>query len=174
MDERVDWKYLVSEPRARVYLLWAGLCLVGFVAAHYSTSPNNINGFWVVLSAVGLGYMYKVMPMRMKPAKQIFVSWMVPILFGAVISVLTFRVEALADLIPYLGGFWLLVMAAGYMWNGLVDAPSTWYWIAVGLNAVAAGACIFVDAFLPVQFLVAAIVSGWSMLNLWLFRSEAL
>lgn len=174
MNERVDWKYLLSEARARVYLLWAALSFIGFTAAHLSKSPNNINFFWLFLSIIGLGYMYKVMPMRMKSAKQVFLAWLVPIAFGSTVSILVFRVGALADLIPYLGGFWLLIMAVGYFLNGLVDAPSTWYWIAVGVNAVFGLACIFVEVMLPVQFLVAGIVSVWSMLNLWIFRSEAL
>lgn len=174
MNDKVDWKYLLSEARARIYLLWAALTGVGFLAAHYSKSANNINLFWILLSVVGLGYMLKVMPMRMKPAKQIFWAWAVPIAFGAVVSILAFRVRALAELSQYLGAFWLLVMAASYFLNGLFDAPSTWYWVAVGLNVAGALAIIVSESLLPGQWLLAAIISVWSMLNLWLFRSEAL
>lgn len=174
MNDSVDWKYLLSEARARIYLLWAGLTAVGFVAAHYSKSANNINLFWIILSIVGLGYMFKVMPMRMKPDKQIFLSWAVPIAFGAVVSIAAFKVRGLAELSQYLGAFWLLVMAVAYFLNGLFDAPSTWYWVAVGLNVAAALAIIVSESLLPVQWLIVAIISAWSMLNLWLFRSESL
>lgn len=174
MNDKVDWKYLFSEARARIYLLWAGLTLVGFLAAHYSKSANNINIFWIGLSLAGLGYMYKVMPLRLKPAKQIFGAWLWPIAFGTVVSIVVFKLRALAELSAYLGAFWLLVMAAGYFLNGLYDAPSTWYWVAVGLNVAAALAIIFSESLLPVQWLLAAIISTWSMLNLWLFRSETL
>ena len=174
MNNAVDWKLLFGEARARIYLLWAGLCVVGFVAAQYSKAANNINLFWAVLSVGGLGYMYKVMPMQMKAAKRIFCAWVLPIVFGAVISVLAFRVRALAEVAAYLGAFWLLVMAVGFFLNGLYDAPSTWYWVAVLMNVVGAVLIIYWEPLLPGQWLVAAIISSWSMLNLWLFRGELL
>ncbi len=174
MNNKVDWKLLFGEERARIYLLWAGLSAIGFTAAHYSRSANNINLFWIVLSVIGLGYMYKVMPMGMKPAKRIFWAWAGPIAFGALVSVLAFRLRALADVAAYLGAFWLLIMALAYFLNGLFDAPSAWYWAAVGLNVVAAMLVIVSQPFLQAQWLVAAIISVWSMLNLWVFRSESL
>jgi hypothetical protein len=172
MYEKIDWHYLFSEARARVYLLWVGISLVGFTAVHYSTSADNANIFWIMLSLAGLGYMYKAIPMRLKPGRQIFAAWLWTIVFGAVVSIAAFRVRELAGLSAYLGAFWLLVMAAGYFLNGLFDAPATWYWVAVALNVAAALLIILFEPFMEVQWLVVAIISAWSMLNLWLFRSE--
>lgn len=174
MDKLIDWKFLFTETRARIYLLWAALTAVGFTAAHYAQRDITINGFWVVLSLIGLGYMYNVMPMRLAPAKKIFNAWLRPITFGMAVSIAVFYVDAGRSLIPYLGAFWLFVMAVGFLLNGLADPPSEWYWVAVALHSIAGLLIIFRVDLLPVQWLIAAVVSTWSMLNLWLFRSQFL
>ncbi len=77
-NDKVDWQYLLSDSRARVYLLWAVLLGIGFVATHFYQN-KNINGVWTLLSLIGLGYMYKVMPLRVTQMKQIFRVWIVTI-----------------------------------------------------------------------------------------------
>jgi hypothetical protein len=168
----MDLKYLVTATRPRVYLMWAVLLPAGFVATHFY-QQQAINILWVFISIVGLGYMYKVMP-RVHQMHRIIFAWFVPILAGMIVSGGLFYVHthSAVHLISHLGAFWLGVMAFGYFWNGLVDRPSGWYWFAAILNAAAAFACYQYDAFVDVQYLVAAIVSAWSMLNLWLFRSD--
>lgn len=170
MDETLDVKFLLSDTRARVYLLWAFLASGGFLATYFY-QRNEINALWFVLSVIGLGYMFKVMPLKIKSMRNIFLAWLAPITFGMTVSGLAFKVESMAGIIPYLGAFWLLVMAAGYFLNGLVDSPSNWYWVAVVLNVVTGLACFFIEPFTAGQYLIAAIVSAWSMVNLWIFRT---
>lgn len=172
MDETVNFRDLWQDSRARVYLLWAVLVAVGYVATHYY-QDKNINFVWFVLSAVGLGHMYKVMPLRVTQMKRIFMAWAIPICFGIGISIIAVRTDLLLELVPYLGVFWLMVQAAAFIWNGLVDRPALWYFIAAGLNIAAAGLCYFIDSFLQIQYLIAAVVTVWAMLNLWIFRTEA-
>jgi hypothetical protein len=172
MDDKLNMELLLNESRPRVYLLWAVLTGVGFTATHYYQKPN-INGVWFVLSVIGLGYMYKVMPLRVKQMKRIFLAWLIPIVAGIVISKLAVQTNIFSNLLPYLGAFWLVVMAVGYFLNGLVDPPSKWYYVAAIVNLVAAGLCWQVDSFITQQYLIAAVVSVWSMLCLWVFRSDA-
>ena len=171
MENRLSLSELWQNTRARVYLLWAAITAVGFVSTHLYQNPN-INGVWVVLSILGLGYMYKVMPMRLSQMKKIFASWFIPITIGVIISALAVRTSLFPELVGYLGVFWLVVMAAGYLWNGLVDMPAKWYYVAVALNLAGAMLIYFSDNFTQVQYLIAAVISAWSMLNLWIFRSE--
>lgn len=170
-NEPLDWRYMLADTRARVYLVWAFLATGGFIATHYNQS-KKINGLWFFIILLGLGYMLKVMPLRVRKLRLIYLSWFIPLTIGLLVSYLAFRESALFDLIPYLGGYWLLVLAAGYFFNGLVDAPSKWYWLAVLLNVAAALAVFFIEPVWRAQYLVAAIISGWSMLNLWLFRVD--
>lgn len=171
MDDQLAIRDLWDNTRAQVYLLWAAITGLGFVATHYYQN-GNINIVWVVLSLIGLGYMYKVMPLGISQMKKIFLAWLVPITVGIIISALAVRTSLFPELVGYLGAFWLLVMAAGYLWNGLVDSPSQWYYIAVALNIAAAILIYLTDSLLQVQYLIVAVVSVWSMLNLWIFRSE--
>lgn len=172
MNGKINIQFLFRDTRARVYLLWAILATGGFVATHYN-QRQSINAVWFIISVIGLGYMYKVMPLRIRQMRHIFLAWVVPITLGMIISGLVFRISSswAVSIIVHLGGFWLLVMAVGYLLNGLVDRPAGWYWFAVGLNLVAGVLCFTVNAFTDVQYLIAAIVSAWSMLNLWLFRT---
>lgn len=167
----IDWRYMFNDTRARVYLLWAFLATSGFIITHYH-QQKQINGLWFLVILLGLGYMLKVMPMRVSKLRRIFLSWLIPLVFGLTISVLAFYIGDLAGLIGYLGAFWLLIMAIGYFINGLVDAPGAWYFAAAAANAFAALAVMNFDQLLSVQYLLAAVVTAWSMLNLWLFRVE--
>lgn len=170
MSSSIRWKFLINDTRSRVYLLWAIIVTGGFIATHYF-QRKEINPVWTLLSLVGLGYMAYVMPLKIRQMRRILLAWLVPITFGMIISGLAFRVDSLAGVIPYLGVFWLVVMAAGYTWNGLVDPPGFWYWFAAGLNIIAALLCYFFEPFTLQQYLVAAVISGWSMLYLWLLRT---
>ena len=171
----MELRYLVTDTRARVYLLWAILAPLGFVATHFY-QQYMINVLWAVIAIVGLGFMGKVMPLRVGQMRKIFAAWLVPIFLGMCVSGLVFYVDATwaYQLMGHLGAFWLGMLALGYFLNGLVDSPSGWYWLAVALNAVASVACFTLAPFEQGQYLVAAIVSGWSMVNLWLFRSGSL
>ncbi len=172
MEDRLHVRDLWHESRAQVYLLWAALTGIGYIWTHYYQN-KNINLIWFILSIIGLGFMYRVMPLRVGQMKQIFLAWLVPIGIGIGVSVLAVRTDLLPELVPYLGAFWLVVQAVGFIWNGLVDAPRRWYFVAAGLNLAAALLCYQVDAFIISQYLIAAIVTVWSMVNLWIFRSEA-
>jgi hypothetical protein len=162
---------LWDSTRAKVFLLWAAIVGVGFVATHYYQHPN-INGVWFVLSAIGFYYMYRVMPMNVRQMKHIYASWLIPITIGIGISAVAVRTNMLPGLVGYLGVFWLLIMAGAYVWNGLVDRPLFWYLIAALINIGAAALCYYIEGMLQYQYLIAAVASVWSMLNLWLFRSE--
>jgi hypothetical protein len=170
--QEIDLQYLTQTTRARVYLLWAILAPVGFIATHFYQA-RNINMVWTIISVIGLGYMYKVMPLRVGQMRRIFMSWLVPIVLGMIASGAAFYVDGAdaANFIAHLGAVWLIVMGVGYLLNGLVDPPSRWYWFAAVLN-IAAGVAIYAfDDLLSAQYLIAAVVSAWSMLNLWIFRS---
>lgn len=166
------WQYLFLESRARVYLLWAFITVIGFMATHYH-QRKTINPVWFTLSVIGLAYMFRVMPLKVRQMKMIFVSWLVPITLGMAVSGAVFYLDApiAGELIAHLGAFWLIVMAAGYTWNGIVDPPGLWYYLAAAANLAAGILCFMVADWTSVQYLIAAIVSGWSMLSLWVFRS---
>jgi hypothetical protein len=172
MSSSAEVKGLLHESRPRVYLLWAFLTGAGYTATQFYQHPN-INIIWIVISIIGLGYMYKVMPLRIKQMKQIFLAWLIPIVFGIAVSVIAARTDLLPNLLGYLGGFWLLITAIGFVWNGIVDPPGRWYYVAATVHVIA-GILIFTYAPLQeFQYAAAAAVSVWSMLNLWIFRSSA-
>ncbi len=124
-----------------------------------------------MISLIGLGFMFRTMPLRVGQMKRIFLAWLIPITVGMIVSALAVKLSSLSELVPYLGAYWLLVIAVGYFWNGLVDPPGGWYWFASVLNLAAAILCYVSPDFTQQQYLVAAIVSAWSMANLWLFRT---
>ena len=172
MKKLSSWHYLFIETRARVYLLWAIIVITGFVATHYY-QRKTINAAWFTLSLIGLGYMFKVMPLKVRQMQQIFWAWLIPITVGMAVSGLVFYVEAnwAYELVAHLGAFWLIVIAVGFTWNGLVDPPSFWYSFAAVICLATGIQCFIHPGWTSVQYLIAAIVSGWSMINLWLFRS---
>lgn len=172
MSTKFDLRDILDETRARVYLLWACLTATGFTATHYYQN-KNINALWFLLAVAGLFYMYRVMPLRVTQMKDIYLSWLVPITLGIIITAITVHTDFLLDLFPYLGPFWLAIMALGYFWNGVFDPPRVWYFLAAAVNIAAAAVCYFSDPFTAVQYLVAGIVSAWSLLMLTIFRSDA-
>lgn len=169
---KLDWQYLFLDTRARIYLLWAALLSSGFVATHFYQA-KIINGFWAVLSVIGMYYMFKVMPLKVKQMRHIFLGWLVTITVGMAVSGIVFYLELpfAGFLINHLGAFWLVLMAQAYAFNGLVDRPARWYWFAAVLNLVFGILCFTVEGLISGQYLIAAIVSTWSMLYLWLFRT---
>ncbi len=171
----MELRYLVTDTRARVYLVWAVLVPVGFVATHFY-QRHLINALWTIIAVIGLGFMGRVMPLRVSQMRKIFAAWLVPIFVGLCVSGAVFYIDAdwSLQLMGHLGAFWLGVMALGYFLNGLVDAPAGWYWFNAAVNAVASVACFILAPFEVGQFLIAAIVSAWSMVNLWLFRSGSM
>lgn len=172
MHNIVDFRFLTTDSRARVYLVWAAITGIGFTATHFYQN-QNINFLWIFLSFVGFYYMYKVMPLRVRQMQHIFLSWAVPVSVGLGISIVAVRTDLIPDLVGYLGAFWLLVSAVGYFWNGISDSPSAWYFVAAGVNVLSAAAIYYYEPLLIGQYLFAAIVSVWSMLMLWVFRSDA-
>lgn len=169
---RVDFYHLTHDTRARVYLLWAVITGVGYTTTQYYQHPN-INFIWFILSAIGFVYMYKVMPLRVKQMRNIFLSWAIPISLGIGVSIVTVRTDFMPELVGYLGVFWLLVSAVGYFWNGIFDDISLWYFVAAGVNVTSAAICYFYEPLLISQYFFAGVVSVWSMLMLWVFRSDA-
>ena len=157
-----------------MYLLWGILAPIGFVATHFH-QQHSINYLWTVIALIGLGFMYKTMPLRVSQMRKIFLAWLVPIVMGIAVSGVLFYVHGhlAAVLLAHLGAFWLMVLAVGYFLTGLVDPPSMWYWVAVVLNVAAGVLCFTVASATEVQFLIAAIVTAISMFSLWLFRSES-
>jgi hypothetical protein len=189
MSSKLDVKFLWGDSRAQVYLLWAAITGVGYTVTNFY-QRNGINTFWLILAVIGFGYMYKLMPLRVDQMKKIYVSWLVPIFVGVSVSVMaapTALFSKVLDVLPflesisdsligltvYLGAFWLVVQAFGFFFNGLVDAPSTWYYFAAGVNLSAAGLCYLNESAQQGQYLIAAIVSVWSMLMLWIYRADA-
>jgi hypothetical protein len=118
--------------------------------------------------------MWQLMPLKGdERMKKIYAAWLVPIGLGMAFSGAVFYIDAqwAAQMVGHLGAFWLGVMAVGYFLNGLFDAPSGWYWFAAVINAVACALCFTLAPFELGQYLIAAIISAWSLVNLWLFRS---
>ncbi len=166
----IDWFYLTHDSRAQVYLLWAVICLGGFLFTHY-VQRQIVNPIWGVLVLLGLGYMYRVMPLKVPKMRRIMWSWVMPLTFGMAVSAAVFVSSIFAGLLPYLGVFWLLVMAVGFAWNGLVDRPAGWYMIGAFLQVAAAIAIMVYPDLLSFQYVIAAIASCSAMLYLWLFRT---
>lgn len=170
--DKIDWSFLISDTRARVYLYWLVTTPPAFVATHYF-QMKNINALWFAQSAIGLFYMYKVMPIRVRQMRNIFLSWLVPIIFGMAVSGLVFYIDQdwASQTIVNLGVFWLVVMAIAYGINGVFDRPSLWYWFAVIINILAAVLCYWYEPAHTGQYLISAIVTFWSMFYLWIFRT---
>lgn len=171
-NNKIDWEYLFTDTRARVYLLWAVLATVGFLATHYY-QRKQINGFWALLSFIGIYYMLRVMPLKVRQMQRIFLVWLVTILAGMAVSGLVFYLSSdiAGNLIGRLGAFWMVLLAVGYAINGVVDRPAGWYYFAAALHLIFGILCFISDVFLPSQYLIAAVISAWSMLYLWLYRA---
>ncbi len=156
-------------PRRRVYAVWAVIILAGFIATHYYQNPN-INGIWAGLSLVGLGYMAKVMPLRLPRMRKIMAVWVVVIVIGLAVSWAVVHLAAFADYLTYLGCGWLILLGIGHLVNGVVDPPSGAYYVSGGIQIVAGLACILISQLLNIQYLVAGVVGAFGMVWLILNR----
>ncbi len=171
MNIKLVVKYLFTDSRALVYLSWAILTGIGFTATHFR-QEKSINILWVIISVLGLGFMVWKMPLRDRQMRKIFLVWFITIVFGMIVSGLAFYIPALQKRTQDLGIFWLVIMAYGYLANAYVDnPPRTWYYVAFVVNILAAVACLTISSFQDLQYIVAAVVSVYSMLSLWLLRS---
>lgn len=170
----LPWQFWFTDKRAQVYLAWLVLIPIGYVMTHLHTSGvMAINAKWVGAAIVGFAVMAWVMPLKQRRMQLIFVSWLIPITLGLILSVAAFMAPALYWLAPTLGVLWVALQAIAFAANGIVDAPSGWYWFAVGLHVVLLLALLLVPTLLGYQYLLLAIVTAWSLLNLWLFRSPS-
>ena len=116
--------------------------------------------------------MKRVMPMRVIQMRKIFLAWFIPISAGLIVSIATVHANLFPTLVGYLGVFWLLVLSFGYVWNGIVDKPANWYFVAAFLN-MAGAVLILTDVnFLKIQYLLAAVINVMALILLLLFRSE--
>lgn len=166
----LGWRYWLKDHRAQVYLLWAVIVAGGYLHLHFSPDDNHIFT-WAIASAVAFGYMLYTMPMKQAKMRAIFAAWFVPITVGFIITIAAFENDNLTGLIPYLGAVWAAVQALGFALNGLVDPPSGWYWFAAIANLLLAVALFVFSPLFGFQYLLLGIVTSWSMLNLWVFRS---
>lgn len=171
---RLGWRYFFKDDRARVYLLWLVIVAYGYLLLHFQPGYAHIVS-WIIISGIGLGYMLFVMELKLGQAKAIFASWFTPITIGILLTIAAFQVESLAGLTLYVAVLWALLQAIGFAFNGLFDnAPARWYWFAAGINVALALVLLAVPGLFAVQYLLLAIVSTWSMANLWLLRSQYL
>lgn len=152
-----------NKPR-KLFLVWAILIFLGFVATHFYQDPN-INGVWVVLSLIGFYFMYKYMPLASPKMRNILILWIVVVGFGMLVSAAVFRVPSLSYLIDYLGVFWLILMGIGSLLNAIWYTPRLF--ILSGIMQIAAGLFIlFTPSLLIYQYLIAAVVGAAGMLVL--------
>lgn len=168
--EPPHWLFWFTDKRATVYLIWLIIVPPGFVHLYFE-QPFWINWPWLATCAVGLGYMAYVMRPFDGKLKPIFLAWLFPLLVGMIVSFLAASVPQFYPVLTQLALVWAVVQAAGYALNGIVDPPSNWYWLAAGLHVLAAVFMLAFPAQISLQWLLLAVISVWSLLNLWLFRS---
>jgi hypothetical protein len=155
----------------RVYLVWAIIVFTGFIATHFYQRPG-INYLWLALSLMGLGYMnFQLQQMRYREPALLYIGllWLLTIAFGLIVSVMAFVYEPLANMIAYLGIFWLFLMGLAHILNRVVD-PSRAYLISGGFQILAGAICFIFEPLLPMQYLVAGLVGGLAMVWLIVFR----
>ena len=152
----------------KVFMLWAVIVLVGFLGTQYDqSSPEKVNGIWVVLSLVGLAYMKMKMSFQYADLKKIYLTWLVLIFAGIAYSEWIFY-SAYAPISQYLGGIWLFIMALGHAITGLIDKKKLYVGTTL-LQVVAGFAVIYSPELAPNQYLVAGIVGALSMIALVLY-----
>jgi hypothetical protein len=155
----------------RVYLVWAIVILIGFIATHFYQLPD-INKLWLFLSTLGLAYMgfsLKQLHFRDRTLVLIGLLWLSTIAFGMMISILAFVIEPLAALSASLGVFWLGLMGLAHLFNGAVDR-SYIYWLTGSAQILTGVLCFVVEPLQLVQYLIAGAIGSTGMLVLILFR----
>jgi hypothetical protein len=151
----------------RVYLLWAIIIFVGFIATHFHQLPE-INYLWLLLSAIGLGYMGLLLQkIHFRDLRLVYIGilWLLTIAFGLMISIITFIYQPLAELTAYLGIFWLFLMAIAHVLNGIIDRNRT-YLLTGGMQAIAGAACLVFSPLQAMQYLAAGLVGSLAMVGL--------
>ncbi len=155
----------------RVYLVWAIVILIGFVATHFHQLPD-INYLWLLLSVTGLtymGFLLKQLQFRDRTLVWIGLLWLFTIGFGLVTSILAFVIEPLAELGAFLGVFWLGLMGLAHGFNGIIDR-SRMYWLTGITQILASILCFAVEPLQSLQYLMAGVIGSIAMLMLILFR----
>jgi hypothetical protein len=151
----------------RVYLIWAIIIAIGFIATHFHQLPD-INNLWLVLSAIGLGYMFlELLKMRFASRQLLNIGlvWLLTISFGLFVSIFAFSYEPLAEFTGYLGVFWLLLMGVGKALNAIVNRHNS-YLIIGGLEVLAGLTCYWLEPLASFQYLAAGILGSIAMLAL--------
>jgi hypothetical protein len=153
----------------QVYALWSVILGVGFGATHFFPRVE-INGLWLILSLLGLGYMIVLAQHPQNRSASLRSTgwvWLYTISLGMVLSVLPFmHLSSLGFLGAYLGAFWLLQMGIGHVLNGWVNPPSGPYLLTGGIQVLAGLACLVLEPLQSYQFLVAGGVGTAAMLLL--------
>jgi len=155
----------------RVYLVWAIVILVGFVATHFHQLPD-INNLWLLLSALGLSQMgFELKQTQFRDRKLILIGllWLFTIVFGLIISAISFTIEPLADFSADLGIFWLGLMGLAHLLNGVVDRSNV-YFLTGGTQILIGLLSFSVMALHPLQYLIAGASGSIALLALILFR----
>lgn len=153
----------------RVFALWGLIVLSGFIGTHFDqTDATKVDLIWVVLSVIGLAYMKKQMSFEYKDLRNIFITWLVVIVFGIAMSQAAFTYVSLARLSGYLGAFWLVIMALGHAITGLIDKKKL-YIATTGLQLVAALAIYMTPMLILYQYLIAGVVGALAMVMLILY-----
>jgi hypothetical protein len=155
----------------RVYLVWAIVILIGFVATHFHQLPD-INNLWLLLSVVGLtymGFLLKQLQFRDRTLVWIGLLWLFTIAFGLMVSIFAFVIDPLAELSAYLGIFWLGLMGLAHLFNGVVDRIPM-YWLTGGTQILTSVICFVIEPLQSLQYLIAGVIGSAAMLTLILFR----
>ena len=155
----------------RVYLVWAIIVFIGFVATHFYQRPE-INYLWLFLSLIGLGYMgffLKKISFRDVQLLYIGLVWLLTIAFGLAVSMITFVYEPLGEMSAYLGIFWLFLMGLAHGFNGIVDR-SYLYLITSSIQILAGAVFLIFEPIQTMQYLAAGIVGSAAMVGLILYR----
>ncbi len=155
---------MLKNTRYKVYLLWAGILFVGFLATNAYQS-ENINGVWFLFSVIGVGYMLRVMPLQSKIMKAIFINWIAVIVLGLFISFLVFHLQALASLQITLGVFWMILLSLGFIINGFIEKKPQYYFGA-SIMFIPAIAVMLFSSLIVAQFVMAALGTSLAMIYL--------
>ena len=153
-----------TKPRI-VFLVWAIAELVGWLTTHFIFMDMRANWVWLIVSVVAFVPMVKYMPWKQVKLRRILLLWLVTVIVGMAVSILSFWVGFLGGIVGYLGVFWLLLMAAAFFVNALWWTPRLF--ILGGIIQLVGGVLplIFIDL-LYYQYLIAAVAGTAGMLVL--------
>lgn len=155
-------------PLRRLFALWGVIVLGGFVYTYIyiASTPLAINGMWLVLSLVGLGYTKYLLPWSETSGRLIFLTWTILVLGGIALTHAAFYSASFLFLASQIGILWLVIMGVGHGITGTIDGKKV-YIVTAALHFAAAAAAYVVIAGNPmlfaVQYLVAGIVGAIAM-----------